>query len=525
MKKKISLLMLLSCTSFYINAQPIEPVLVPISNAEKHIDLQMGKYEVTVKEFTVFAEETGFKTDKACHLYNADSHPSKPSGTWNTEDLISNPYRPVVCMGIKGALAYAKWLAEKTKKPYRLPTFEEWKFAASAGKKSRFAFGEDLQQTEICQYENVEDVANAAGLKLYHGDRHEYTVNCNDGAIFHTVVGMYRANQFGLHDMMGNVREYVADCVTYEDDNPEICKSRAVAGEGWHWVARPVDVLGTMPENFYGSIEGFRLVLDNNSSQPITETTKYFKKSLAKAQQTQRKQHLKIKSLPSAPEHLIAKLSGGNKVKLSWQSNDNVAESYSVYRQYLDPKNKISRKITKVADSVTKREFTDTLPGNGAASYQVFATNSVGESMASNEAFVGKHHSFSLDDKIEAEHYSLQKYAYIRSKESEESVYFDSNRGHYAPGRSPLLPAWVRFEFDSDYNGPAMLTMRLKARKGTQVELWQDYHLVGVVEANDNKEFTEYKVPVSVIAGNYPLEVRAGNKKRFQLDWLQLDKS
>ena len=522
MNKKYCLLAIAISASSCISAQPIEPILVSLSNAEKNIDIQMGKYEVTVAEFSEFAKETGFKATQECHLYNAHSLPAKPSGGWDDKDLISNPYRPAVCTGTDGALAYASWLAKKTNKPYRLPTFEEWKFAASAGKPSRFAFGEDFNLSEICEYENVEDFANAAGLKQHHNDRHSYTANCNDGAIYHTVVGMYRSNPFGLHDMMGNVRELLNDCVEYDANKPEQCKAHVVAGAGWHWVPRPVNVVGTMATGFYGSIEGFRLVLDSNKAIKPSADTKTFARNLEEAQQQQRKRHQQLKSIPKAPQNLTAKILDKNKVELSWQAEKGEGILYSLYRSYLDLDNKVSRKWSKIAENISHTKFVDNLPGAGSASYQIFANSAVGESMASKTLYVGQAPKYSLSQRIQAEHFVQQRFTYIRDRETEQSVGAQPNTGHYPPERSPVLPAWVKFDFNSNYQGAVKLTARLQGATQAQVEFWQGHHLIGIVEVKDDEGFKEFQIPASVITGDYPIEVRSGNKKWFAMDWFEL---
>ena len=220
MKKLLTMLTILTSVNCWANSTPIEPVLVPLVDQEKAIDIQMGKYEVTVEEFMRFANATGYKGPKKCYLYSQSHKPHEAAGTWQHPELTDSPFKPIVCIGTKGAMAYAKWLADTTGKPYRLPEFKEWHFAASAGTAGRFAYGQDLSYSEVCDYENVEDAANNAGLKRHHDYRHRFSADCNDGAVYQTVVGMYRPNQFGLHDMIGNVREFMQTCNSGSSGQP-----------------------------------------------------------------------------------------------------------------------------------------------------------------------------------------------------------------------------------------------------------------------------------------------------------------
>ena len=523
--KLLAPLLLLASAAAGAKTTPIEPVLVPLKSPADNLDIHMGKYEVTVAEFNRFIQATGYQVPQKCMLFSSTKwpDPEKP-GSWDDAELIGDPYRPVVCIGNEGAIAYAEWLAKTTGKSYRLPELNEWRYAASEGKKSRFAFGEDYHQTQICDFENVEDYANVAGLKLHHNVRYESSANCNDGAIYHTVVGMYRPNKFGLHDMIGNVRELLQTCHQADEKEPSKCKEYALGGEAWHWQARGVANPDWVAHDFYGSIEGFRLVLDSKAPvQQSSETTR-FVKNLARAQQKAQESHQALKSLPLSPTGLTVQLLKNNKTALTWQPSAGENISYSVYRSYIDPEGKLSRKPKKIAQGLTQTTFTDQLPGQGAVSYTVFAHSSAGESMASNEAFAGIHKTFTLGERIEAEQYQAKRHTWIRDREQENSIGFSDNEGHYPSGQMPFLPAWLKFNFSSDHAGAATLKMRIRSEDNAEFDIWQGHHLVARLSSDKSDDFREITTEVSLIDGEHPLEIRAANQTWLLIDWFEFNR-
>jgi len=520
MKKLFVSIAMISATNAWAITTPIEPVLVPVIEPSQNINLHMSKYEVTVKEFTRFVNATNYQIKDKCHLYNEHHLPEKPEGTWDNEDLIKEPYRPVVCIGGNDAMAYAKWLAETTGKPYRLPEFNEWQFAASAGKKSRFPFGDDLGQSEVCDYENIEDIAANAGLKQHHNQRYRSSANCNDGAVYHTVVGMYRPNDLGLFDMMGNVRELMQTCKIYHEDQPEKCKGFVVGGSGWHWVPRPTNESDVMP--FIGSIEGFRLVLDSANKPEMSKETEQFIAGLSKAQQKAKKEHQRLKQLPNAPTGVRAHLLENNQVKLTWSKAVSTNATYAVYRGYLDPAGKLSRKMEKVSEGITETSFVDQLPGAGAASYQIFAQNTVGESLPSATVHAGNHQTFHVGEQIQAESYYQHRNSVMLAKDERQSVLLSTNKEHYTPGLTPFIPAWAKYKFESASEAKAQLTVRARGGKGAELEFWQGNNLVAKLTLEGSREFTEQTIPAQLIASEEPLQIRQSNKQYIVIDWFKI---
>lgn len=120
--------------------------------------------------------------------------------------------RPVINVSWNEAKAYVTWLARITGKPYRLLSEAEWEYAARAGKTTAWSFGDD--ESEICKY------ANLADRSLKMRARAIATIDfCDDGYIATAPVGSYQANDFGLHDMHGNVFEWTEDCYVNDYEN------------------------------------------------------------------------------------------------------------------------------------------------------------------------------------------------------------------------------------------------------------------------------------------------------------------
>ncbi|MDF2782236.1 MAG: hypothetical protein K0S96_2040, partial [Geminicoccaceae bacterium] len=130
----------------------------------------LGKYEVTVGQWQACVDAGACQSMPAMQGVSASSPVHNVS--WNE---VQN---------------YLKWLSEVSGESYRLPTEAEWEYAARAGTKTRYWWGEGIGVSNA----NCEDCG---------GDWDRKTP---------AQVGGLAANPFGLHDMNGGVMEWVADC-------------------------------------------------------------------------------------------------------------------------------------------------------------------------------------------------------------------------------------------------------------------------------------------------------------------------
>jgi formylglycine-generating enzyme required for sulfatase activity len=131
----------------------------------------VGKYEVTFEEWDACVADGG------CGGYQPDSE------GW------ARGRHPVINVSWADAQAYVNWLSQETDQFYGLLTEAEWEYVARAGTTTRYSLN-DYITTGHANY------------------------SANYGAIMgnRATVGSYPGNPWGLHDVHGNVWEWVEDC-------------------------------------------------------------------------------------------------------------------------------------------------------------------------------------------------------------------------------------------------------------------------------------------------------------------------
>jgi formylglycine-generating enzyme required for sulfatase activity len=194
-----------------------------------HAPFAIGRHEVTFEEWDACVADGG------C--------PQQPGDAgWG------RGRRPVVNVDWQDAHHYTAWLSRRSGRAYRLPTEAEWEYAARAGSQAAYAFGGLIGPDQA----NFED-SRIAGTQP---------------------VGSYPANGWGLHDMHGNVAEWVEDCITPDyagapadaarPVSEEGCPKRVVRGGSWLHTApflRAAARSGTNPASRVSPI-GFRVVAE-----------------------------------------------------------------------------------------------------------------------------------------------------------------------------------------------------------------------------------------------------------------------
>ena len=171
----------------------------------------VGIHEVTRGEFSRFVSETGHSAGDSCWTYENGAWMGRPGRTWRSPGFSQTDSHPVVCVSWSDAKAYVAWLGRKTGQAYRLPSESEWEYVARAGTSTARYWGES--ETDQCRYANGRDQAFVGQYPDWvDPDDNQIAVSCDDGHAATAPVGSYEANGFGLHDVIGNVWEWVEDC-------------------------------------------------------------------------------------------------------------------------------------------------------------------------------------------------------------------------------------------------------------------------------------------------------------------------
>jgi formylglycine-generating enzyme required for sulfatase activity/serine/threonine protein kinase len=212
----------------------------------------IGVREVTRGEFAAFVDATGYKTvaqqGGGCRVTKQGRLTNDRWTHWKRGPFSQTDANPVICVTWSDANAYLAWLSQQTKRRYRLPTEAEWEYAARAGTRGDWWWGDAADAGK----------ANCDG--------------CGEGARARTLeAGAFPANAWGLHDVAGNVAEWT--CSGYarryggaerECVDADALRDRAVRGGGW---SQPPDKVrsanrGSAPADAAIDSLGFRVAAD-----------------------------------------------------------------------------------------------------------------------------------------------------------------------------------------------------------------------------------------------------------------------
>lgn len=137
---------------------------------------RMARTETTVEQFAAFVKATGYRTD---------AEKAGATRTWRAPGFTIDVKQPVVYVTPADAAAYCRAIGA------RLPTDDEWEYAARAGATTRHYWGDSI-------------------------DRRYLWYRANSGGRPHAVAKK-RPNAWGLYDVEGNVWEWALSSPLSED--------------------------------------------------------------------------------------------------------------------------------------------------------------------------------------------------------------------------------------------------------------------------------------------------------------------
>lgn len=238
--------------TFLQGSRASEPMRAEHEGPVRTVDVapfSIGVFEVTVAEFRVFVEATGYRTDAerdapvgdgpapGCFSHSSPTAPSAGwvSGrSWKDPGFAQDEDHPVVCVSWRDAQAYVAWIAGVTGREFRLPSESEFEFVRRAGASSPWGWPE---QASPCETANLADRSLGDLLPGWLE-----TTACDDGYVFTSPAGSYPPNALGIHDIAGNVAEWTQDCwhdgyqgapstaEAWESGPDEGCRARVLRG-------------------------------------------------------------------------------------------------------------------------------------------------------------------------------------------------------------------------------------------------------------------------------------------------------
>jgi formylglycine-generating enzyme required for sulfatase activity/serine/threonine protein kinase len=209
--------------SYWQGSEETAPLALKMETPKRVVTIAepfaVGVFEVTMAQWDQCVADGGCQT-------------RPPDNGWGRES------RPVIMVSWNDTQEFTSWLSKKTGQSYSLPSESQWEYIARAGETSDWLGGDS---TRVCEFGNI--AGGESGFRWQHEE-------CSDQAAIETLpAGSFRANAFGVYDVVGNVAEWTLDCMnlSYLDAPADgsswgrgICSSRMTRGGSWFTGSREV---------------------------------------------------------------------------------------------------------------------------------------------------------------------------------------------------------------------------------------------------------------------------------------------
>jgi formylglycine-generating enzyme required for sulfatase activity len=220
----------------------------------------VSRYEITREQYEAFVHATDRAVGGDCltDRRKRGDWQYDAATTFRDPGFEQGKDHPVACVNWDEAQAYIAWLNTQTRGGYRLLTEVEWEYVARGGAAPNLVYPWGNDSAQGCPFANVFD---RTALQTYHGmDTSGYKVydpmDCTDGQLNTSPVGSLDPNAFGVHDIIGNVAEWVEDCYSATRDRlsesgvapaESTCEKRVAKGGSWGSLAHNVRIAERLP--------------------------------------------------------------------------------------------------------------------------------------------------------------------------------------------------------------------------------------------------------------------------------------
>lgn len=204
----------------------------------------LSVHEVTVGEFRRFVNATDHRTRAVRRGFSmvyderSGNFVRRSGVDWRSDyaGAAADDNMPVLHVSAQDAAAYADWLASESGRRYRLPSEAEFEYAIRAGTTTAYPWGNGAPGAERGNFTGGLD--RSPGGRSWSNAFDDY----GDGHWGPARVASFAPNPWGVHDLDGNVSEWVADCwhASYRraprDASPWVnpgCRTFVIRGGSW----------------------------------------------------------------------------------------------------------------------------------------------------------------------------------------------------------------------------------------------------------------------------------------------------